>query len=96
MLVQDVGGEQRPVYFVRRTLQEAETRYQMLVKVALTLVTTAKRMRAYFQNHPIVVKIDYPIVKILEKPDLAGRMIGWSIELFEYGICYEPRGAIKS
>jgi len=33
---------------------------------------------------------------VLTKPDLAGRMIGWSVELSEFGITYEPRGPIRS
>jgi len=35
-------------------------------------------------------------MKILTKPDLAGRMIGWAVELSEFHIEYQPRGAIKS
>jgi len=95
-LVQETEGEERPVYFVGRTLHSAETRYQMIEKVALALVLTARRMRPYFQNHSITVRTDYPIFKILSKPDLAGRMIGWSVEFSEFDIRYEPRGAIKS
>jgi len=44
----------------------------------------------------IIVRTDYPIFKILSKPDLAGKMIGWSVELSEFDTRYEPRGAIKS
>ncbi|MCI26253.1 hypothetical protein A2U01_0047448, partial [Trifolium medium] len=44
----------------------------------------------------IVVKTDYPIKNVLRKPDLAGRMVAWSVELFEFDITYVPRGAIKS
>jgi len=65
VLVQDVNGEHRPVYFVSRTLQEAETWYQIIEKVALVLVTTTRRMRSYFHNHAVIVKTNYPIVKIL-------------------------------
>jgi len=88
VLVQEVDGEQRRVYFFSKTLQETETRYQMIEKVALALVVTAQRMRVYFQNHEIIVKTDYPIAHILRKPDLAGRMITWSVELSEYAIRY--------
>jgi len=95
-LVQEVDHEEHPVYFVSRTLHAAETRYQMIEKVALALVLTARRMRPYFQNHEIRVRTNYPIYKIFSKPDLAGRMIGWSVELSEFDIKYEPRGAIKS
>ena len=72
VLVQEIEAEERPVYFVSRVLHDAETRYQMVEKVALALVITARRMRMYFQNHKIIVKTNYPIMKILTKPDLAG------------------------
>ncbi|MCI40924.1 gag-pol polyprotein, partial [Trifolium medium] len=57
---------------------------------------TARKLRQYFQSHQIVVKTDYPIKKVLHKPDLAGRMVAWSVELSEFDITYVPRGAIKS
>jgi len=68
----------------------------MVEKVALALVITARWMRMYFQNHRVIVKTNYPIMKILTKPDLVGRMIGWVIELSKFHIKYQPRGAIKS
>jgi len=95
-LVQKINSEEHPIYFVSRALHGAEIRYQMIEKVAMALVITARRMRMYFQNHRIIVRKNYPIVKILTKPDLAGRMIGWTIELSEFHIQYQPRGAIKS
>jgi len=96
VLVQEIETEERPVYFISRVLHGAEIRYQMVEKVTLALVITARRMRMYFQNHRVIVKTNYPIMKILIKPDLAGRMIGWVIELSEFHIEYQPRGAIKS
>ena len=91
-----MNHEEHPVYFVSRTLHVAETRYQMIEKVALTLVLTARRMRSYFQNHEIRVRTNNPIYKILSKLDLARQMIGLSVELSEFDIRYESRGAIKS
>jgi len=87
-LVQDIEGTQHFVYFVSRTLQDPETRYQMVEKLALSLVHAARRLRPYFQNHTITVKIDYPIQKILQKPDLAGQMSSWAIELSKLNILY--------
>ncbi|XP_020232779.1 uncharacterized protein LOC109813072 [Cajanus cajan] len=77
-------------------LQEAETRYQLLEKVALGLVHTARRLRQYFQSHQIVVRTDCPIAKVLRKPELAGRMMAWFIELSEFDIGFQPRGPIRS
>jgi hypothetical protein len=42
------------------------------------------------------VKSDYPIKNVLKKPDLAGRMVAWFVELSELDITFSPRGAIKS
>nr|KYP31685.1 Pro-Pol polyprotein [Cajanus cajan] len=79
-----------------RVLQDAERRYQMIEKLALALVTVARRLRPYFQSHQVVVKTDYPIKQILRKPELVGRMIAWSIELSEFSIQYESRGPLKA
>jgi len=95
-IVQEKERKQQPVYFVSRTLQDAETRYQTVEKMALSLLMTARRLRPYFQNHRIIVRTDHPVHKILRKPDLAGRMAAWAIELSEYEIHYEPRGPIKA
>ncbi|XP_057432567.1 uncharacterized protein LOC130725345 [Lotus japonicus] len=32
--------------------------------------------------------------KVLQKPDLSGRLVSWSVELSEYDIQYEPRGQV--
>ena len=53
-------------------------------KVTLTLVNIALRLCEYFQSYKIIVRTNYPIAKILRKPELAGRIMAWSIELWEY------------
>ncbi|GAU35844.1 hypothetical protein TSUD_63330 [Trifolium subterraneum] len=95
-LVQDIKGEERPVYFVSRIFKGAEIRYQKIEKLSLAVVTTARRLRHYFQSHKIVVKTDHSIKHVLKKPDLAGRMVAWAVELSEYDITFVPRGNIKS
>nr|KYP71888.1 Retrovirus-related Pol polyprotein from transposon 17.6 [Cajanus cajan] len=95
-LMHNDGKKQIPIYFISRVLQDTEKKYQTIEKLVLALVTLAWRLRPYFQSHRIVVKTDYPIKQILRKPDLAGRMTAWSIELSEYGIKYESRGALKA
>ena len=36
-----------------------------------------------------------PIRKVLQKPDVAGRMVQWAVELSKFDVQYEPRGPIK-
>ncbi|GAU16655.1 hypothetical protein TSUD_326050 [Trifolium subterraneum] len=95
-LVQEVEGEEKPIYFVSRTLRGTETRYQKIERLYLAVIITARKLRQYFQSHQVVVKKDYPIKNVLRKPDIAGRMVAWSVELLEFDITYIPRGEIKS
>ena len=95
-LVREDEGKQQPIYYVSNTLLDAETRYTQLEKLALALVTAGRKLRPYFQCHPIVVLTQYPLRSILHKPELSGRMTKWAVELSEYDITYQPRTAIKS
>ncbi|XP_068498151.1 uncharacterized protein [Phaseolus vulgaris] len=38
---------------------------------------------------------DLPIRKVLQKSNVAGRMVRWAVELSEFDVQYEPRGPIK-
>jgi len=66
-----------------------------LEKAALTVVFSARRLRHYFHSFTVVVMTDLPIQKVLQKPDIAGRMVRWAVELPEFDIVYEPKGSIK-
>ncbi|RDX79574.1 Retrovirus-related Pol polyprotein from transposon 17.6, partial [Mucuna pruriens] len=96
VMVQEQGKKQIFIYCINKLLQEAETRYQMIEKPVLTLVTLARRLRPYFQSHTIIVQTYHPIRLVLRKFELAGRMITWLIELSEFSLKFEPRGALKS
>ncbi|XP_039146852.1 uncharacterized protein LOC120284115 [Dioscorea cayenensis subsp. rotundata] len=85
----------KTVYYVNKVLQGAESRYPFAERVALALVLASRKLRPYFQAHPIVVLIDQPLHQILQRPEYSGRLTKWAIELGEYDICFEPRQAIK-
>ena len=81
----------RPVFFVSKSLTDAETGYSHLERASLALRTAAKKLRPYFQVHPVVVLTDLLLRGIIHKPDLSGRMAHWVMELSEYGIQYKLR-----
>ncbi|GAU47711.1 hypothetical protein TSUD_177160 [Trifolium subterraneum] len=54
MLVQEEGKEQKPVHFTSKVLHGVELRYQKIEKVALTLLSSARKLRPYFQSHTII------------------------------------------
>jgi hypothetical protein len=43
----------------------------------------------------IRVLTEYPLRKILQKPDLSGRLVNWSVELGQFDVEFHPRTAIK-
>ena len=86
---------QRPMFFVSKSLSDAETKYNHLEQAALALRIAAKKLRPYFQAHPIVVLTNLPLRSTIHKPDLFERMTRWAIELSEYSISYKPRLAKK-
>ena len=64
-------------------------------KLILALVTTAQKLRPYFQAHTIEVPTEYLMKQVLHKPETSGRLMKWAIELSEFDIRYKPKTAIK-
>src|SRR3954468_9839273 len=95
-LIRETVDGQKPVYFTSKALQGPEVRYQQIEKVALALITAARRLRHYFLAHTIFVRTDQPIKQLLSRPDMAGRMLRWSLELSEFDVQYESRKALKA
>jgi hypothetical protein len=69
-LVREEAAVQRPVYFTSKAFHGVEERYPRIEKLAFALVVSARRLRPYFQAHAIRVLTEYPLRKILQKPDL--------------------------
>ncbi|KAL2240234.1 UNVERIFIED_CONTAM: Retrovirus-related Pol polyprotein from transposon [Sesamum indicum] len=95
VLVCEEGGRQNPVYYVSKMLQGAEKKYIQIEKLALALVIAARKLRPYFQFHPIVVLTNHPLKQVMVKPDTSGRMVKWAVELGEFDIEFQTRNAIK-
>ena len=95
VLIKEEGSIQKAVYYVSRSMADAETRYPDIEKLALSLIVTCRKLRPYFQSHPIVVLTSQPLRQVLQKPELAGRLTKWAIELSEFDITFKPRTSIK-
>ncbi|CAL9012268.1 unnamed protein product, partial [Prunus brigantina] len=84
-----------PIFYVSKALQSAELRYPPLEQLALALVTSARRLRPYFQAHQITVLTNQPLRQVLQRPETSGRLVKWAIELGEFDIQFKPRPAEK-
>ncbi|KAJ4795108.1 Pol-polyprotein [Rhynchospora pubera] len=94
-LIRIEENQQKPVYFVSRILRDAEIRYPPIEKVAFAVMIAFRKLKPYFQAHPIKVLTDMPLRKALGQLDVAGRMLKWTVELSEYDVSFEPRTAYK-
>ena len=60
-LVRKEDRVQKPIYYTSRALRGAEERYPPMEKLAFALVTTARKLKPYFQAHTVVVLTDKPL-----------------------------------
>ncbi|XP_058725992.1 uncharacterized protein LOC131597305 [Vicia villosa] len=95
-LIRETPEGQKPIYFTSKALQGPKVKYQQIEKVGLPLITAARRLRHYFLAHTIVVRTEQPVKQLLARPDMAGRMLCWSLELTEFDIKYKGRKALKA
>ncbi|GKV43341.1 hypothetical protein SLEP1_g50644 [Rubroshorea leprosula] len=54
VLLREEAKQQKPIYYISSVLHGAELRYHIAEKAALAVVTSARKLRPYFQSHPII------------------------------------------
>ena len=55
VLIRVDNGMQRPVYYVSKSLHEAEIRYLPLENAILAVVHATRKLSCYFQSHTVVL-----------------------------------------
>ncbi|GJV41994.1 reverse transcriptase domain-containing protein [Tanacetum coccineum] len=95
VLLTDRKGKQSPIHYVSRTLNEAERNYTPMEKLALSLVHMTRRLRRYFEAHPVKVITNQPIKQILNQTKASWKLEKYVIVLGEYNITFEPRNSVK-
>ena len=73
-----------------------EARYPRIEKLAFALIVASRKLCPYFQAHTIIVIMNQPLRKAMGRPDAAGRMIQWAVELSQFDVDYKLRTAIKA
>ncbi|XP_071714772.1 uncharacterized protein [Rutidosis leptorrhynchoides] len=81
VLVAERDKIQKLVYFVSKALAGSEINYAPIEKFVYALILTSRRLRRYFQGHPVHMLTNMPIKQ--------------AVELGAYEISYFPRNAIK-
>jgi ribonuclease HI len=87
---------QRPVYYISEVLSETKACYPQIQKLLYAVVLTWRKLRHYFEAHPVTVVSSFPLGEIIRNPDAAGRIAKWSVELMGETLAYALRKVIKS
>ena len=75
VLVREEGSQQHLVYYVSKILRGVKIRYPKLDKLAMIVVHTSKKLRQYFQAHSIIIRTNFPLRKIFQRPETSGRLV---------------------
>jgi ribonuclease HI len=87
---------QRPVYFISEVLSETKVRYPQIQKLLYVVVLTRRKLRHYFESHPVTVVSSFPLGEIIQCCEASGRIAKWAVELMGETLSFAPRKAIKS
>ena len=81
-------GVQQPVYYISKTLVDAEMRYLPLEKLVLALVYATRELPHYFQAYTVFVLTEYPLQLLLKRSNFTGRIAKWGTRLGSFDIQY--------
>nr|XP_023881414.1 uncharacterized protein LOC111993825 [Quercus suber] len=95
VLIKVNSGIQRPVYYVSKSLQEAEVRYLPLEKTILAVVHATRKLPHYFQVHTVIILTQLPLRFVLLSAYYTRRVAKWGTILGAFDVKYMPRTSIK-
>jgi hypothetical protein len=87
---------QRLVYFISEVLSETKIRYPQIQKLLNAVILTRRKLRHYFESHPVTVVSSFPLGEIIQCREASSRIAKWAVEIMGETISFAPRKAIKS
>jgi hypothetical protein len=77
-------------------LNDSKSQYFHIMKLAYTLLITARKLSHYFQAHWIEVHTSSTLGEIVNIREATSKIVKWAIDLSMYDIVYKPRTTIKA
>jgi hypothetical protein len=87
---------QRPVYFISEVLSKTKVCYPQIQKLLYAIMLTGRKLRHYFEGHPVTVVSSFSLGEIVQSQKTSGRIAKWAVKLMGETLSYVPRKAIKS
>ena len=84
------------VYFISEVLSDSKTCYSQIQKLLYAIFITKGKLHQYFESHPVMVVMSFPLGEVIRSQDATGRTTKWALKLMDQGITYPPQTAIKS
>ncbi|GJX56092.1 reverse transcriptase domain-containing protein [Tanacetum coccineum] len=72
-----------------------ERNYAPMEKLALSLIHMTRRLRRYFEAHPVKVITHQQIKQILSNTEASGKLAKYAVEIGAYNITFVPRNVVK-
>ena len=69
------------MYYISEVLSETKTRYPQIQKLLYAVVLAWRKLRHYFEAHPVTVVSSFPLGEIVHNREAMVRMTKWSVEL---------------